>query len=261
MSGLSRRAFLHALGAGAAGAALLPGRARAIGPGSMLRIGDLTMSGLGGLRRSGLAALGHQLRFRTSVEVDRDNPVAVQASSEKLFETPMLYLSGDRRFALPSPREIEMLRRHLTFGGFMLIDSAEGRAGGEFDGSVRRLVAELFPAPAAGLVPLPEDHVVYKTFYLARGVAGRVAVTDHLEAMALGNRTAIVYSQNDLGGAWTKDELGNWMYQTLYPGGELQREHAFRLGVNLVMYALCLDYKTDQVHVPFILKRRRWRVD
>ena len=34
-----------------------------------------------------------------------------------------------------------------------------------------------------------------------------------------------------------------------------------RLGINLVMYALCLDYKTDQVHVPFILKRRHWQVE
>jgi len=25
------------------------------------------------------------------------------------------------------------------------------------------------------------------------------------------------------------------------------------------MYATCLDYKTDQVHVPFILRRRRWQ--
>ena len=30
-----------------------------------------------------------------------------------------------------------------------------------------------------------------------------------------------------------------------------------RLGVNIAMYALCLDYKEDQVHIPFIMKRRR----
>ena len=44
-------------------------------------------------------------------------------------------------------------------------------------------------------------------------------------------------------------------------GGERQREMAFRLGINLAMYALCLDYKADQVHVPFILKKRRWKVE
>ena len=77
---------------------------------------------------------------------------------------------------------------------------------------------------------------------------------------AAGGRAAIVYSQNDLGGAWAKDAFGNWAYQC-YPGGDTQREHAFRMGINLVMYAMCLDYKTDQVHVPFILKRRRWKVE
>jgi hypothetical protein len=37
---------------------------------------------------------------------------------------------------------------------------------------------------------------------------------------------------------------------------ELQR----RLSVNLVLYALCVDYKSDQVHAPAILERRKWRV-
>jgi len=39
------------------------------------------------------------------------------------------------------------------------------------------------------------------------------------------------------------------------PGGEHQREQAFRFGVNLVMYTLTGNYKTDQVHVPSILER------
>ena len=41
------------------------------------------------------------------------------------------------------------------------------------------------------------------------------------------------------------------------PGGEPQREQAYRLGINLVMYALCLDYKDDHTHVMRLLKRRR----
>ena len=39
------------------------------------------------------------------------------------------------------------------------------------------------------------------------------------------------------------------------PGGELQREMAFRFGINVVMYALTGNYKTDQVHVPALLQR------
>ena len=66
----------------------------------------------------------------------------------------------------------------------------------------------------------------------------------------------MLYCQNDLGGAWARDAFGRWEYE-VSPGGARQREMAFRLGINLVMYALCLDYKDDLVHTPFILKRRR----
>ena len=34
------------------------------------------------------------------------------------------------------------------------------------------------------------------------------------------------------------------------PGGDAQREMALRFGINLVMYALTGNYKTDQVHAP-----------
>ena len=263
MTGLTRRALLG--GAAAAAGLAFTRRARAIGTGSQFRIGELGFAGGAGLRSSGLARLGTEIALRTSIDVARDNPTPVTLGSEKLFETPFLYLAGEKRFTPPSGRELESLRRHLTFGGFLYIDSAEGRAGGEFDASVRQLVAELFPPPAPGLTPLGEDHVIYKSFYLISRVSGRVAVARELEAVfpagtgGPGGRAAIVYNQNDLAGAWVKDNFGNFSYQC-YPGGEEQREHAFRLGINLAMYALCLDYKTDQVHVPFILKRRKWRV-
>ena len=39
------------------------------------------------------------------------------------------------------------------------------------------------------------------------------------------------------------------------PGGETQREMAFRVGVNLVMHALTGNYKTDVVHAPALLQR------
>jgi hypothetical protein len=81
-----------------------------------------------------------------------------------------------------------------------------------------------------------------------------------MEGITRDGRLVCAYVPNDLGGAWARDDFGNYDF-TCEPGGEKQRELAFRLGVNLVMYALCLDYKSDQVHVPFIMKRRRWKPD
>ena len=39
--------------------------------------------------------------------------------------------------------------------------------------------------------------------------------------------------------------------------GEAQREMAYRFGVNLIMYVLTGNYKSDQVHVPALLDRMR----
>ena len=209
-------------------------------------------------RPTALRRMLTQVELRTSIDVPRDAVVQVRPESDRLHLTPYLYLAGDRGFAPLAARELEALRRFLTFGGFLLVDSAEGRLGGAFDASVRRLVADLFPRPSVGLEPLLADHVIYKSFYLLDRPLGRVGLTDRLEAVVRDKRALIVYSQNDLGGAWARNNFGDFEYEC-YPGGESQRERAYRLGVNLAMYALCLDYKTDQVHVPFILKRRDWK--
>ena len=42
---------------------------------------------------------------------------------------------------------------------------------------------------------------------------------------------------------------------SLSPGGERQREWSYRFGINLVMYALTGNYKSDLVHAPDIQRR------
>jgi Domain of unknown function (DUF4159) len=66
--------------------------------------------------------------------------------------------------------------------------------------------------------------------------------------------SSVIIGSHDWAGAWAIDEYGQTMFPVL-PGGERQREMARRFGVNLVMYALTGNYKTDQVHVPALLER------
>ena len=54
--------------------------------------------------------------------------------------------------------------------------------------------------------------------------------------------------------AWAMDGNGQPIFAVV-PGGERQREYAFRFGVNLVMYVLTGNYKGDQVHLPIIMNR------
>lgn len=235
-------------------------RARALGPATRFRFGHLQLGGSGlGPRPGALRRLGWEIQKRTSIDVELE-PAVVTPTSDTLHETPFLYLSGDRELELPGAAGIESLRRFLTFGGFLLIDSAEGTTSGAFEGSVRKLLGDVFPSGRAtkGLEIIPSDHVVYKSFYLLDKPLGRLAIAPAMEGVIRDGRLVAAYVANDLGGAWSRDDFGNYELPC-EPGGERQRELAFRLGVNLVMYALCLDYKADQVHVPFIMKRRRWK--
>ncbi len=263
---LTRRSLLGGAALAAAAAMLRSRSAGAIGPESLFRFGQLHSPGAPApARPTALKRLAWEIEKRTSIEFcDNPNhcqlePADVTPTSDNLHDTPFLYLSGDREIPLPSASGLEALRRLLTFGGgFLLVDSAEGSTDGAFDGSVRKLVAALFPPPDKGLELVPDDHVVYKSFYLLDKPLGRLAIAPGMEAIVRDGRLVAAYVANDLGGAWARDDFGNYDFPC-EPGGDKQRELAFRLGVNLVMYALCLDYKSDQVHVPFIMKRRRWK--
>ena len=254
---LSRR-FFFALAAGAGIATLAP-RVHAIGGASQFRIGHLELGERSNPRPTALRRLLWEIEKRTSIDAARE-PVPVTLGAADLHETPFLYLAGDREFAMPSERELERLRRFLTYGGFLLIDSAEGSTGGAFDRSVRQLLGSSILGRGERLRLVPRDHVIYKTFYILEAPVGRLAVSPAMEGVFLDDRLAVAYVQNDLGGAWERDDFGNFRFRC-EPGGERQREMSFRLGVNLAMYALTLDYKEDQVHVPFIMRRRRWRPD
>ena len=69
-------------------------------------------------------------------------------------------------------------------------------------------------------------------------------------------KTVVLYSQNDLLGAWAKDPLGKYLYECV-PGGEVQRMEARKLTLNIIMYSLTGSYKADAVHQPFILQKMR----
>ncbi|HEX8539663.1 MAG TPA: DUF4159 domain-containing protein [Cystobacter sp.] len=247
---LSRR---HLLFGSAALVPLLAGRASAFGEKSRFIPAVARHGGRWDARLSGLRRISWEVQRRTSVEVLPDaRPFAL--SSPEIFEYPFLYLGADGGFPPFSTAEVENLRRYLTFGGFLLADANDGSNGEGFDASFRREIARVLPR--SPLTPVPSTHVVFKSFFLLESAPGRVLNKPQLEAAMVGKRAAVMYSQNDLAGAWSRGELGDYEFDVT-PGGEPQRELAVRLGINLCMYALCLDYKDDAVHLPLILNKRR----
>ena len=65
---------------------------------------------------------------------------------------------------------------------------------------------------------------------------------------------AVLSGTNGWASAWAMDGSGHFLFPCI-PGGEPQRERAFRFGVNIVMYALTGNYKSDQLHAQALLER------
>ena len=251
----SRRTFLKGLLTASLAATPLvrPSIVQAFGEDSKLEILTLQYPGeqwngrLDALRR-----LSWEMMKRTSIEMKLSHR-SVTPAEDRMFDSPLIYMWGNEAFA-PWPEEWHFrLQRHLTYGGTLIIDS-DGSRGSGFDQSVRREMEKVLPA--GSFKRLDPNHTLYKSFYLLSEQGGRIAHTPYIEGIDIDDRSAVLYTQNDLGGAWARDAMGNWLYD-ITPGGERQREMAFRMGVNMLMYATCVNYKSDQVHIPFILKRRR----
>jgi hypothetical protein len=226
-------------------------RAAAFGDATEVEIVTLDVDASDEGAQSVTERLAWEVRKRSSVEPKLE-PGRARLDDDSLFRSPLIYWRGDSEFPPLSEQSIEALRRYVHRGGFVLIDDASGGGAG-FDRAIRRELLRAFPATP--LKEIPGDHTIYRSFYLLDRPVGRIAGPSALKGITYGDRLAIVYSQHDLGGALQRDTLGAWT-QAVVPGGEAQRERAIRLAVNLVLYALCTDYKDDQVHAPFIMRRR-----
>lgn len=253
-----RRHLFHILGGILGLSALSPSIASAFNDHAKLRIPLLrhktpyTDPRPGAIRRMLLEA-----EKQTSIAVDPVTEI-IDPLSPQLFTAPMIMLAGEGAFPPWSDAVVDRLRTYLTSGGLLIVDVTEALKDGPFMASVRRELKRIFPQEQ--LRKLPQEHVIYKSFFLVDKPYGRLFNEPHMDAIFEQDRVSVVINYNDMMGAWARDNFGRWEYDTA-PGGEKQRDYAFRLGINLVMYALCVNYKEDQVHIPFILKRRKWRVD
>ena len=196
-----------------------------------------------------------ETRLRSNVEMSA-NAVTVKPTSAELFRYPLLVLRGARGFGTMRARAHQRLGRHLRAGGMLFIDDAGLTGPSEaFDRSVRGLIKR---ALGKRLQPIPKTDVIYRTFYKLRRAVGRRADKQVFEGVKVGKRWAVVYSRNDVIGAFERDPRGGYT-KAVIPGGARQRELAWRTAINVVIYSMCLDYKDDHSHVQYLLRRRRGR--
>src|SRR6056297_2909942 len=220
---------------------------------------------------AGLLGLSETLFFRTSVEPA--DPIGVNLETDELAVYPLLYWPVTRDQPIPSDEAYAKLNTYLRTGGMILFDTRDANVAGfgasSPNGQMLQRLAQPLDIPP--LEPVPDDHVLTRTFYLLQDFPGRhtgrpiwveAAPPDaeQVEGMPFRNLndnvTPVVIGGNDWASAWAMDDRGN----PLFPvgrgyAGERQRELSYRFGVNLVMHVLTGNYKSDQVHVPALLDR------
>ncbi len=214
----------------------------------------------------GLSGLSKVLRARTALEPA--DPMGVDIDKDELAFFPLLYWPV-RDDAQPlSDATLAKIDTYMKQGGMIIFDTRDQGLSptdsGTQNKALTRLIGQLDLPP---LEPVPENHVLTKSFYLMRDFPGRydggplwveAEPEDESERSERSRRTdgvsSIIITSNDLASAWALDDSNRPIYPVV-PGGEVQREMAFRAGVNIVMYALTGNYKADQVHVPALLER------
>ncbi len=207
--------------------------------------------------RAGLVGLSNVLLMRTSVEPAEPHALNLETDALELY--PLIYFNVPRNAGTLSDRAVARLNAYLRSGGALVIDTRAGEvAGTQTDVSALEKLLEGLDVPP--LQPVPQNHVLSRSFYLIDDFPGRFAgrrlwieQSGQPDAPRGDGVSRLFIGDADWASAWAVDQNGRDLYSV--DGGAEQRETAKRFGVNLVMYVLTGSYKDDQVHVPALLER------
>ncbi len=253
-----RRLFLSALGAGglasAAGVGTLfsSSRARAFGEEGAFNP-RILLTGTAewtGRRTSAPARWALEVVRRTSASA-RLSPTVVRADAPELLGEPFVVWTGAKEPEPLTRSEQLGLRRFLALGGVLFVDDQEPTDGSFLRGAEKQIKRVL---PQGSPIDIAEENVLFRSFYMLPEAAGRVRKAPKLQAVIRGGLAQVILSPNDLLGALARNAGGVHPFEV--EGGARQREQAVRLAVNVAMFVLCSNYKDDQVHAPFLMRRR-----
>jgi hypothetical protein len=220
--------------------------------------------------RRGLIGLNRFLIARTAVEPGE--PFAVNIATDDITFFPVLYWPVLPNAQPLPPAVVAKIDAYMKQGGMIIFDTKDYGQGvptgynfrGDGSTPLQRLLSGL---DVPRLEPVPEHHVLTKSFYLLRSFPGRYDggylwveaevprdSEQGKQARRVDGVSSILITSNDFASAWAVDDRNRPLYP-MVPGSERQRELAYRVGVNIIMYVLTGNYKADQVHVPALLER------
>jgi hypothetical protein len=179
-----------------------------------------------------------ELEEKTSVRISPNYYAAHSAYSLAqglLPEQPYLWIIGCANADGFSEKITRALTDFVERGGIIFVDVNGTDANPTCHQFFQGLALKIAGSP--GLTRLSADHPIYKSFYLmnSQNFSGAdVSLTT--------KRSALIFSENNL-----KQRILN------------RNEDALKAGVNIVLYMLSGNYKSDQIHTRQILNRLKKR--
>ncbi len=177
----------------------------------------------------GRSAIPNFLGF---VSANTDFPVdtiehEITIMDPELFRYPFLFATGHGQISF-SEEERERLRQYLTGGGFLFVNDSYG-----MDPGFRQEMTLLFPERE--VVEVPFEHPLYHCFYDFPNGPPKIHEHDNKPprgyALIVNGRVVVYFLvESDIGDGWEDPQVHN--------DPEEKRMDAFRMGVNVLTYAL-----------------------
>jgi hypothetical protein len=210
------------------------------------------------ISKSGLEKIRNLLITRTSI-----NPkgvIGIDIKNDYIYSYPFIYWPLTKNLLSIKKPEIIKIKNYLDNGGIFFFDiivfsrknlNLKDKKFKEIRNFLNEIVSN-------ELSIIPKGHTLTKSFYLLDTFPGkwdnRILFIENSNLQYKDGVSSIILGFNDWAKAWAVDN-NNLPLFPVVPGGERQRELSYRFGINIAMYALTGNYKSDQIHSKSILKR------
>ncbi len=170
--------------------------------------------------------LAREINKRTKIRLNEQERILTLDDSE-IFSYPFLFITGHGKFELTKDEE-EALSKYLWNGGFVYADDDYGM-NEYFIGEIEKIF------PEHHLVEIPKEHEIYNIYYKFPG--GLPKIHEHYKGPSMGyglfinGKLSLFYTYNsNLSDGWASPSVHN--------DPEELREKAFKMGINIYLYAL-----------------------
>ncbi len=169
------------------------------------------------------------LKYISSITQIKTKPeyVFVDINSDRIFNYPILFMTGHGNISF-TESEAKRLRKYLENGGFLYADDDYG-----MDQAFRREMKKVFPDQE--LKEIPYNHPIYHCFYRFDNGPPKIHEHDNKPPQAFGyflnGRLCVYYTyESNISDGWNDPEV--------YNNPPEIRELAFKMGTNIIIYAL-----------------------